>query len=132
MANETRAWEEQKRQWRSEITLLQKEKSTLLHAIEGAGQAEAAVEADRVDALRDQERLTFILDALPPLLNRAEAALRAWPDRLPPSLLEPLEPAFRPLMQARADDKKISDGPACNALLPCIPKSKNSSTPSTW
>jgi len=99
LADEQRAWDAQKDHWQSEIDLLKKEKAALQAEIESASADLASVEVDRVEALREKERLSQILDGMPPLVERAEASLREWPSRLPPPLRESLEGAFRPLMQ---------------------------------
>ena len=110
IADEKRSWDEKKRQWRNEVALLQKEKESLLLEIESATQAEKHVEDERVDTLRKKERLSEILNALPPMLARAEAALQRWPDRLPPPLRKPLDSAFRSLALPSDMDQKLSDG----------------------
>ena len=109
IADEQRSWDEQERQWHAEIVLLNKEIEALQEEIGKATSAQESIEADRLKALRDQERLSQMLDGLPVLLERAESALRAWPDQLPPPLRESLESLFLRLMQDSGESKPLGD-----------------------
>lgn len=109
IADEQRSWDEQERQWHAEIVLLNKEIEALQEEIGKATSAQESIEADRLKALRDQERLSQMLDGLPVLLERAESALRAWPDQFPPPLRESLESLFLRLMQDSGESKPLGD-----------------------
>ena len=100
LAEEESAWDETKGEWQAEIDLLNREKATLLREADEADHADDFGQ-DELEKVREESaRLSRALDGLPSLLGRAEADLKQWPDRLPPSLLEPLEPAFRRLPNA--------------------------------
>jgi hypothetical protein len=109
ITDEQRSWDERKKQLHAEIALLRKEKDALEEEINQATLAEESFKADRLEALRDKERLSLMLDGLPVLIDSAEASLRAWPDRLPPPLREPLESAFRPLMRDSTQGRTLTD-----------------------
>ena len=110
IAEEERGWAEKETQWRAEIDLLGRETAALTKEIDHASQIGASLQQERLEGLREKERLAGMLDALPPLLDRAETALRAWPDRLPPPLREPLDPAFQRLPKDRAEADRMSTG----------------------
>ncbi len=97
ISEEQRAWDEQKAQLNREIDLLEKEKGLLGEQIATASHVQESDASRRTEDIRRKEQLTEILDAIAPLINRAEAMLKAWPDRLPPPLRESLEPTFRKL-----------------------------------
>jgi len=107
--DEERSWEERKTQLHAEIALLNKEKAALEKEIHQATLAKQSFKADRLKALKSKERLSILLDGLPILTESAEASLRAWPNRLPSPLREPLDSAFRPLMGDSAEGKSLTD-----------------------
>lgn len=99
LAEEERAWEEDHEHLEREIDLLQKERSVLVKTMETENATENPVDGSRPAILREQNRLVAISDALPALIGRAEASLRAWPARLPPPFRKPLDEAFRPIVE---------------------------------
>ena len=107
--DEERSWEERKTQLHAEIALLDKEKIALEKEIHQATLAKQSFKSDRLEALKDKERLSLLLDGLPILIDSAEASLRAWPDRLPPPLGEPLDSVFRPLMKSSTNSNSLTD-----------------------
>jgi hypothetical protein len=110
LAEEERGWEEQRRYLVREIDLLRKEQEVLGEALRDAADAGDAVDEEHLAQLRARDRLQEILEALPPMIDLAEASLRAWPARLPPALRVSLDPAFRLLLDDDRDARGTSYG----------------------
>lgn len=87
---ETRQWQEQEAQWKQEVSLLEREQAALKEEIESASRQQASATREQLDQLRRQDEWRQVLEGLRPVLDRAEADLRAWVDMLPPALRDTL------------------------------------------
>ncbi|MDE0838651.1 MAG: DUF3450 family protein [Kiritimatiellae bacterium] len=89
ISEEERSWASKEAQWNSEIDLLKREKEKL----ELAAAEDTAILDDQssqgIQRIVERDRLRASIDALGPILERAESDLRPWPDRLPPLLRAP-------------------------------------------
>ena len=94
---ERMAWQEQERQLKEELALLETERTRL--AAEVAAHQAETTGRDREEggAVEESERLQAALDATVPVLQRAESELRAWEKRVPAGLRPELEPLFAAL-----------------------------------
>ncbi len=97
LAVEKQAWAEQEARWRRETALLETERRQLLEERERLTERTAQRERARQEQADRNAVLERTFEALPPLLDDAEARLRVWRRRLPPALAAPLEQAFREL-----------------------------------
>jgi hypothetical protein len=86
ISEEERSWTSQEAQWRSEIDLLKREKEKL----EQAAGEDASILGDQsaqgIQQIVERDRVRGSIDALGSGLERAEADLKQWPNRLPPLL----------------------------------------------
>jgi hypothetical protein len=86
ISEEERSWTSQEAQWRSEIDLLKREKEKL----EQAAVEDASILGDQsaqgIQQIVERDRVRGSIDALGSGLERAEADLKQWPNRLPPLL----------------------------------------------
>jgi hypothetical protein len=117
IADEQRSWTAREEQWGTEIALLRTEVDGLKAEIESAAGTETSVESALLVTQRDQERFSKMFDPLPALLSDAERALRAWPDRLPPSLRAPLNAAFQRLPKNPEDGALLSEGSRLQTIV---------------
>ncbi len=105
LAEEKREWDERRWQWEDEIALLEKEAETLRREREDGISFASSFEAKRAVALAHKERTEAELRKLRPVLDRAEADLRRWQERIPAGLRSPLAAGFAalPATQTQAD-----------------------------
>jgi len=94
LAAEKRDGSEQRRRLEDEIRLLSEEKAALEAEISETDATASELEQGRVVLLAREETMRRVLDDLLPLVERAEADLRKWRTRVPPSLGEGLRQAL--------------------------------------
>ncbi len=94
-AREKREWAEQEKQWRSETELLETEKTQLQEELDRLSEQETRLNKEQAEQQARQSMLDTAIEALPPLLDQAEARLRQWRRRIPPPLSEQMDQAFR-------------------------------------
>jgi hypothetical protein len=87
IAEEKRDWDARRGQWEDEIALLEQEAATLMKEIDEGGSFASSVENTRAEALARTERMDGELRKLRAVLDRAEADLRRWRERIPPGLM---------------------------------------------
>jgi hypothetical protein len=94
IADEKLEWDAQEERWREEIAVLEAEKARLSGEISEAREFTSSAAADRDRLATEQAAMRRAIEDITPALDRAEAVLRRWRDRLPPSLVAPLRRAF--------------------------------------
>ena len=94
IANERRSWDDTRPRLEAEIELLGRERDALRQEVDEAGRRDAMAKSARVAAVRERDEVRTLLDGLIPVLDRVEALLGAWPQRLPAELRAPLDPVF--------------------------------------
>jgi len=94
IAVEKQEWEAQKIRWNEEISVLEAEKAALTTEIAKAREVTSSVEADRDRLSAEKAAMRQTVETIAPAVDRAEAVLRRWRDRLPVSLAAPLRKAF--------------------------------------
>ena len=94
IAAENREREAKKAQWQREISLLEAEKAALREELSRWGDFPESAAAERLDLASRKERAATTLQALVPVVRRAEANILKWCGRIPPSLAENTEKAF--------------------------------------
>lgn len=97
IATEARDWQEKKLHWMEEIRLLEAEKAELEKELAAADARVTSAEEKRADLIDSKQQKDGALTALEPVLDRAEAELRQWKARIPPSLRLALDPLFAQL-----------------------------------
>lgn len=107
LAEEKREWDERRRQWEDEIALLEKEVETLRREREDGDSFASSLEAKRAVALARTERTKAELRQLRPVLDRAEADLRRWQERIPEGLRSPLAAGFAALPETQKQADKL-------------------------
>jgi hypothetical protein len=117
IAAERRDWAERKEHGLAETRLLEAERAACRREI--AEWEAASTEARKTEAavLEKKENLERALEAVKPALDRAEAALRRWQARLPPSLAEPLRGAFADLPDTSERAAALGVVPRLQAVL---------------
>jgi hypothetical protein len=90
ISKEERSWVSKEAHWRSEIDLLKREKEKLKQSAEADASMLDNQSSQGVLRIVECDRLRASIQAMGPVLDRAESDLRPWPDRLPPLLREPL------------------------------------------
>lgn len=106
-AAETRVWQEQESQWRTEIALVERERDALTAEIAAASiQQQTHAESQLAISAREARLETMRQDLLP-ILDRAEADLRRWPPRIPPPLMPPLADGFARLPATHAEALQV-------------------------
>jgi hypothetical protein len=110
IAEEKREWSAHREQWEEEIRLLEQEVETLKKEIDEGGTFASSVEKELVGILARKERMEDELQTLQSVLDRAEADLRQWRDRIPPGLGSALISGFDalPTTQEAADKIPIT------------------------
>lgn len=111
IADEKRAWQARKSQWKLEIQLLTTEKQKLQKDMEASNRSASSVEKDRAGTLKRKESLETLRKALQPLLDRSEARLHVWQRVIPDSLSAPLAKGFAalPTTTAQAETQAFSE-----------------------
>ncbi len=117
IAVEKQAWEKQQARWREEITVLEAEKTTLTREISEARKLTSSVQADRERLAAEQAAMREAIEAIAPAVSRAEAVLRQWRKRLPPSLAAPLRKTFDELPAGHESAKKSAIGPRLQRVI---------------
>jgi len=87
IADEKRGWEARRMQWEEEIALLERESGMLKTEMEEGDTFASSVETKRAEALGRMEQMQSELSKLRAVLDRAEADLRRWRERIPPGLM---------------------------------------------
>lgn len=108
LAQEKREWNEHRQQWEQEIALLEKEAETLRKEREDVDSFASSFEAERTVALARKERTEAELRKLRPVLDRAEADLRRWRERIPAGLRPPLATGFAALPATQKEADKLA------------------------
>ena len=108
IATENRAWQEQERQWQTEIALLEKEHDALKQEIATASHQQQSHDQEQLALTARQEHLDAVLEKILPTLDQAEAALRSWQANIPPPLLGPLAESFQRLPETHEASLQIS------------------------
>lgn len=81
----------------SETSLLEREAGILDAELAVVEALQAGHSREQVEQIARRERLHEALEAVPPALDRAEADLQAWEQRVPPALRVGLDESFRQL-----------------------------------
>ena len=106
IAAEERELAERELQWNEEIRLLETEKVELEKELADADAVLTSAQQERAGLLEDNRGMQEALAALEPILDRAEAELRRWEKRVPPSLCKDLLPLFAKLPPAQSGGEK--------------------------
>ena len=100
-AMEMLEWDEEKALLQQEYLLLEKEKVLLQKEFEVFEQTATSREKGRADLLTKKERYEELLDAFPPVLDKAEVALIQQSKKVPESLLKPFFRQFEKLKNTK-------------------------------
>jgi len=106
MAEEKRDWEARREQWAEEIALLEREAATLKEEIDAGHTFASSVETKRAAVLARKERMEAERRKLRAVLDRAEADLRRWRERIPPGLRASSATAFDALPATQKEAEK--------------------------
>lgn len=97
LATERREWSEQRVQWEQEAELLSREAALLAEDLDNIRGVTAGLDAEHERLQERLTRLRSILKRLEPGIERAEANLRAWEQRVPAGLCGVLRPGWTEL-----------------------------------
>jgi hypothetical protein len=107
IAEEKREWKARREQWEDEIALLEQEARTLKKEIDEGDTFASSVEKKRAEALARKERMESELGKLRAVLDRAEADLRRWRERIPPGLMASSAAGFEALPATQKEAEKL-------------------------
>lgn len=117
IAEERRAWADQRGQWLREQSLLQQESETLARRIDADSGQATSVERERAAILARKEAMEGVLERVEDSLDRAETELTAWRRRIPEGLRRPLAGGFRALPDTPEEAAKRSVTQRAQAVI---------------
>jgi hypothetical protein len=106
IAEEKREWSARRDQWEEEIRLLELEAETLKKEIDEGCTFASSVEKDRAGVQARKECMEDELHSLKSILDRAEADLHRWRDRIPPGLGAAMVSVFGMLPASQEEAEK--------------------------
>ncbi|MDA0989121.1 MAG: DUF3450 family protein [Verrucomicrobia bacterium] len=117
IATEPRHWSAEQQQWARERIVLERELVGLDAELATAESVDQTHEREQAEALTRRAEITESHEALKPLLDRAEAALRAWPPRIPAALAVDLQDDFAQLPASDHDAARRGVGERLQRII---------------